>query len=208
MRARPVVIIATVAALAVLAAFPGEAAARLGASLSPVPLVFEEGNELNVTNKSDKPIVATLEIEGKGWRLAETELRLAVDETRAVVVTEAGEDDAVLWVRVTPANPVPAMESVAIVLEGRLRHQTWLEANDVRPWLAGFAGFGGLLLLAWFAARRLRHGLAAPARIPGLAATSGPNPVGGPGTLPTRPPTAPRRQSRARLHRRRPHTAG
>ncbi|HEY3408982.1 MAG TPA: hypothetical protein VGK53_12485 [Propionicimonas sp.] len=120
------------AALAILAgANPAGVAGDFGASLSPVPLVWEQAQTINVANKGDVPIVATLTIDGKGWEIEASTLSLDPGARQAVRVTKAGQDDAVLRLSVVPSASQTAMDDVAIVLEGKLRHQNWTDTLDL-----------------------------------------------------------------------------
>jgi len=150
-------LIAASIALAALAVLPGAAAGAFGASLSPATLVFERAQTFHVENRSDFPITASLAIDGRGWQLADTELQMAIGEKRDVAVTAAGSDGAVIRVTVRPAAEVVATDTVAIVLEGRLRHETWLESLNPPAALLGLPLLALAVLLLYGIARRGRR---------------------------------------------------
>ncbi len=155
-------LLAAIAALAVLAVCPGEAAGAFGASLSPVPLIYERDQAVEIANKSDIPVTARLQVDGAGWRLAEGELNLAAGERRSVDITAAGKDDATLRVIVRPALASGGSERISIVLEGRLRHLSWLDTFDARPWLIVVLVLAAGVLIV---ARRLLRGRAVLSRV-------------------------------------------
>ena len=77
-------------------------------------------------------MVVQLTVDGDGWALAAAGLRLVPGERQSVAVTAAGADAATVSARITPDPPIAGTETSALVLQGTLRHQTWLESI---PWL-------------------------------------------------------------------------
>jgi len=113
-----------------LAATPQAAGASqgLGATLSPAPLVWErDEHQLNLTNRSEWPIVATFDVTGDGWSLARYSLPLAVDERSSVAISAAGEGDARIRVTLSPQSVPDAPDRLSLVLETTVRHLTVLE---------------------------------------------------------------------------------
>jgi hypothetical protein len=139
------------ALLAVSLSAASGAGPTLGGRLSPVPLVYEHDQAVNVTSLATIPVTVSLSVDGAGWQLAADRLTLQPGERQSVAVTAAGNDPATLSVRFLPVDPVTGSETSALVLQGTLRHATLLESV---PWLlvlllALLAFLVGFRLLQW-----------------------------------------------------------
>lgn len=130
-------------------------APTLGGRLSPFPLVWErDAHVVNVTNLSTIPVRVTLEATD-GWMIDAGGFTLAVGELRSVPVTAAGSADGRISARLVPADALPGMEAVGLVLETHARHVTpW----DGLPWpLLALAALAAALVALWGIRRRVRR---------------------------------------------------
>lgn len=127
--------VALVLALYAAAAHPVAAAEpTLGARISPVEIVYEHGDDLDVTNLSTIPVVVTLTATD-GWTLGVSTLTLAVQERASVPITAAGSGDAVIRATLTPATLPVGQDAAALVLETRARHTSPLDGLPPALWL-------------------------------------------------------------------------
>ncbi|MBI2776027.1 MAG: hypothetical protein HYX57_01995 [Chloroflexi bacterium] len=118
----------------------------LGGRLSPFPLVWErDAPVVNVTNLSTIPVRVTVEADG-GWRVDSASFTLAVNERRSVSITAAGSADGRIRARLDPADAIPGVEAVGLVLETRARHATFVELYPAAP--AALLAAVTILLLA------------------------------------------------------------
>ena len=141
---------AALVALSLLALALSSASAAgptLGGRLSPVPLVYEQQQAVNVTSLANIPVVVQLSVTGNGWQLAAYSLSLAPGERQSVAVTAAGEDAATISARITPDPPIAGNERARWCCRARYG-TSWLESI---PWL----DLGLLGLLAVLVAFRL-----------------------------------------------------
>lgn len=127
--------VAAALVLLLLTAYPVTAAdPTLGARLSPVEIVYERGEALDVTNLSSVPVTVRLEADN-GWTLGASVLTLAVNERASVPVTAAGEGPAVIRATLTPAQPIAGTDVNALVLETHARHTSPWEGIPPVLWL-------------------------------------------------------------------------
>ena len=125
--------VAAALVLLLLTAYPVTAAdPTLGARLSPVEIVYERAEPLDVTNRSTVPVTVTLTA-SNGWTLGVSTLNLAIDERATVPVTRAGDGPTVIRATITPTDVIAGTDAASLVLETRARHLTPWEGIPLAP---------------------------------------------------------------------------